>query len=373
MCVTPRTIFVSVGGQFREYVVACRKCWQCKADRVWDWVGRAIAENESATKSFFVTLTYGQTDRYGEALDDRARALHYPDVQKWLKRIRWSHDVRYVVTGEYGSFKGRAHWHALLFFRGSVPDVKVDYRYWGNRPFNSDPFWTDGHTMWREFDPSHAKYVCKYMLKQEDKALTRAALSKRPPLGHDYFMARAERFVDQGLSPQDLVYSFPEVTYGKKNREPRKFVLQGVSRENFLSHFVQAWRKRHGRDSWPYSSPVEEWLDEESRPAMDELRLDLKLGGKREVPHVLERPWYVPEGYGLAVDKRLNLWTCSHPSVGELSKLYWAFDENGFSRWLAVPNLVTEAEARALREAFASRQQPPDFDPRPAAVRRRGR
>lgn len=352
MCVTPRTVHVMTGGGWRAYEVACRYCWQCQNRRVWDWVGRAIAENETATRSFFVTLTYGHTDRYGESLAPKAHSLEYKDVQRWLYRIRKKHRVRYVVTGEYGSRKGRAHWHALLFFQGSVPDVKLDYRYWGNREFNVDPFWKDGHTMWRSFDPLHAKYVCKYMLKGSADQ-TAAMISKKPPLGHYYFAQRAERYVEQGLSPQDLVYKFPEVKWGKKNPAPREYVLQGVSADNFLSRFVERWREVHGSDSWPYSEVVEEFLDREARPAREVLTLELERDQRPAWVPPVAKPWQVPDGHVLYVDEKRNLWCCFDPSAPNRRPLYWSFDSEGQRAWRDV--IVTETQAEALRADYAKR------------------
>lgn len=375
MCKTPRMIFKRSedGGYFRAYQVACRHCWQCKGNRVWDWVGRAIAENETATKSFFVTLTYGNTNRYGEVLTDKARSLHYKDVQRWLYRIRKKYRVRYIVTGEYGPKKGRAHWHALLFFYGAVPDVKLGYKYWGNRGFNTDPFWKDGATMWKAFAPEHAKYVCKYMLKAGDgneSIETKAMLSKKPPLGHEHFMGRAEQYVAQGLSPQDLTYHFPEVRFGTKNPKPRTYVLQGVSAENFLQHFVEKWREKYGADSWPYSELLEEFIDSEAAIEADADRLERELTRPVRESHTLETPWFVPmqkQSFPtelpckLYVDRKLNLWAISDPSEPEAAPRFWSYNEDGFSGWHDVPNLVTEAKASMLREAYVSRLTPPEL------------
>lgn len=371
MCVKPRLVYQKVSGEFRPYEVACRHCWQCKSRRVWDWVGRAIAENETATRSFFVTLTYGNTNRMGEVLTDKARSLHYADIQKWLKRIREKHSVRYIVTGEYGPKKGRAHWHALLFFYGAVPDVKLDFRYWGNRDFNTDPFWKDGNTLWQRFEPHQAKYVCKYMLKageENDSYERKAMLSKKPPLGHDYFMQRAEKYVDAHLSPQDLRYHFPEVKWGKKNPQPREYVLQGVSADNFIEHFIQKWRQKHGRDSWPYSELVEEYLNEEARPAAEAARFEMLAERPAPQRHSLEMPWYTPPQANdpqkpckLHVDRKLNLWACSDPSDPQAASRFWSYDEDGFTGWHDVPHLVTEATASKLREACASLRRPADL------------
>lgn len=48
--------------------------------------------------------------------------LHYPDIQRFIKRFRiyakrkFNASVRYYVIGEYGTNSLRPHWHLLLFF-----------------------------------------------------------------------------------------------------------------------------------------------------------------------------------------------------------------------------------------------------------------
>lgn len=389
MCVTPRLIFKRSedNAAFRPYAVACRACWQCKSNRIWDWVGRAIAERETSRKAYFVTLTYGNTNRLGEVLTERAKSLHYKDVQRWLYRIRKKHRVRYIVTGEYGPKTGRAHWHAILFFKDAGPDVKVGFRYWNTSDVTMDPFWKDGNTRWEEFAPEHVRYVCKYMLKAgegNDSYERHAMLSKKPPLGHEYFMQRAEKYVEQGLSPQDLIYHFPEVKFGKKNPKPRSYVLQGVSADNFLSHYVETWRLKYGCDSWPYSEVVSDYLHSEMEDAhQNEQYLTRERQPKKE-GHSLEMPWYVPdqeqsfptvEPCKLYVDRRYNLWAISDPSMPDRAPRYWSFDENGFSGWHDVPNLVTEATATRLREVYVSLQNPPEvsFERKAARGRQSGK
>lgn len=377
-CKSMKLVPAMVDRYERLLAVPCRHCWRCRLDRVYDWVGRAIAENEVCTRAYFVTMTYGRTNRIGESLEDRARTLHYPDIQKWLKRIRKNHNVRYIVTGEYGSKKGRAHWHALLFFRGKLPDVKLGFKYWGTGPHNTDPFWTDGHTQWETFHPAHAKYVCKYMLKSDDALHpSMAMLSKKPPLGHEYFVKRAEWYVEQGLSPQDMKYTFPHLHSGKG--KPREYYLQGVSRDNFLAAFIEKWRAKHGKDSWPYSELIEDMLDREAMPERDKRLAERPAAPRASSPlqryeaPPLER--YPTQRYGVwnhqpravGVDAKLNLWKCWDRSDSSAVPLYWSYDQNGFAGWQEVPNLITEAQAVVLRAAYASPQKAAESYLSPAA------
>ncbi len=274
MCIAPNTL--PDGTE-----VGCRECWQCRERKIDDWVGRCIAESKTAKRTFSISLTYGRDE--GDNVDHiRAALLTYSDVQKYFKRLRKSgYVVRYFAVGEYGSAKGRAHWHLIVFYydnasviadrklynaeveaglrrgkllpvpssavpeheisaRGSDGDLR-DVRF-------SDAHWQHGHAVWEElldgYDASASRavrYVCKYLLKdsQDDASqMLGPRLSKKPPLGDAYLRDLARRYVEQGLAPQDLFYSFADVR--AKDGQLKRFLLGGVSADNFMSYYVEA-------------------------------------------------------------------------------------------------------------------------------------
>ena len=229
-------------------LVDCRYCWQCRANRVNDLIGRCIAETHSSAGALSVTLTYGDGDIA------KAAILYYPDFQGMMKRLRAAgYKVRYIVTGEYGSRKGRAHWHAILFFEGKVPDVelekRIDWKPWGH-----------GYAWFEKPDYKAFRYVLKYVLKdqQQQVAVGKLAMSKKPPLGHKYFEQLAERYVKQGLAPQSYKYSFDDefTEYGAR----REFMMKGVTRENFLNHYMSKWDEVK-QTPYPYSEILDEYTD----------------------------------------------------------------------------------------------------------------
>lgn len=153
-----------------EVVAACGTCTKCRAVRRRDVVGRALAESRSpACRAFtFTTLTYGHDDRYSNKVDHpHANRLEYSDVQKWIKRIRKrqipgsknKYRVRYMVAGEYGALKGRAHWHALLFWQSEPPQYSLEERW------SEDPFWSEGFTNWQKANAKSIAYTAKYITK----------------------------------------------------------------------------------------------------------------------------------------------------------------------------------------------------------------
>ncbi|QCS37053.1 replication initiation protein [Tortoise microvirus 46] len=215
-------------------LVGCRNCWQCRADRVNDLVGRCIAEQRVSDGTLAVTLTYR-----GDVPE--AAVLKYRDVQLFLKRLRKAgYAVRYICAGEYGSAKGRAHWHIVLFFRGAVPEVPLERR-------TEWKHWPHGFSYFQEATPQGFRYLLKYALKDQSKDVAKRnlAMSKFPlPLGSEYFIDLALTHVDAGLAPQEPFYSFPDVKDGKG--KAKRFFLKGKAREIFCDAFLDAYHAKHG-------------------------------------------------------------------------------------------------------------------------------
>lgn len=238
--------------------VACRECSQCRDQKINDWVGRCIAESKTAKACHAVTLTYGR----GKANDVdhvRARLLTYSDVQKYFKLLRrHGFPMRYIVAGEYGTKKGRAHWHVVLFWQDKVPEHVLDQNF-------MEAHWPHGWSHWTTPNPKAFWYNCKYIQKDMGEAQRQGhlAMSKNPPLGNDYLMQLAEKYVHQGVAPQSLKYSFPEsrVTLPDGTDTPWEYYMKGKTAQNFLDHFLRKWREVHG-DRWvPSSMLVDEHLD----------------------------------------------------------------------------------------------------------------
>lgn len=256
MCISPNTIEDGVQ-------VACRNCWQCRQRAINDWVGRNIAESKTATAANTVSLTYGR-GALNEVLHERAVILTYSDVQKYIKLLRFhGYPVRYFITGEYGEKKGRAHWHGMLYWQGRVPPLKLETN------FQHDQ-WKHGHTFWTEPSPEAIRYCCKYVYKQikvgNDNQQGHLAMSKKPPLGYAYFDGLAARYVQQGLAPQSLEYTFPGVTTGSgADKKPVVFMLKDRMAELFAESYIGHWRAAHPGEPLG-RMPQSGWLDEVYSP-----------------------------------------------------------------------------------------------------------
>lgn len=345
MCINP----IEVIANGRAQAVACRKCKQCRDNRVRDWVGRCIAESQDAVATSFITMTYGSDNRINYGGDNlAARILTYSDVQRWLKRLRKSgHPLRYFLAGEYGPAKGRAHWHVLAFWQRREPNHVHGIKWW------DDPYWSafadGGHTLWEDFDHAQVGYVCKYVLKDQVQGVdSEFHMSRLPPLGSAYFLRRAREFVDQGLVPGDAEYSFPDVRV-KKTGLPRKFMMRGAVLRLFCTEFVRLWRERYGED--PQARQHSDWLSAFLDTQAPRLSAEaVTRRGYRRKPHIPVPIWENGKPVEPSFDEHSNTWFYVDFD-GEV--LWWSFDQEGQRAWQR--SIVTEDEAASRRAAYAKR------------------
>lgn len=249
MCVSPSLLPNGV-------TVACRKCKRCRDNYVKDWVGRCIAESRTAVKTTSVTLTYGP-DASGRKKHERTAVLTYSDVQKYFKSLREAgYPLRFLVAGEFGSLRGRAHWHGIFFWQQKVPPYEL------RRNFN-DNFWKHGFQFVDEPSYKAVKYVCKYVQKDQgdEAAQGKLTMSKNPAIGGIYFRQLAQRFVNQGVAPQSPFYRFPEAK--KQDGTPVEFYMSGVTADQFREAYVLAFYEKFPGRHLPNSDFVEEWLDKQ--------------------------------------------------------------------------------------------------------------
>lgn len=299
MCIAPNTLEDGT-------MTSCRKCWQCRQRRIDDWVGRNIAESITALATHVVTLTYGPNWRmwentFGQEDHARAKLLTYSDVQKFLKRLKWhGEDARYFVTGEYGSEKRRAHWHIILYWQKTVPTGMPMRENW------TWERWIDGHTYWDKAKAGAIRYACKYVLKEPEDGEAQGMLmmSKKPPLGAEYFRRLALSYVEQRLAPQDPFYTFKGVTRrvkGGTRKEPIQFVLTGNSLKRYRDAYIDQWREHYGDEPWPPSDFIDEGWEERGRKIeMLDLQGSPPRGGNplsngamwRDVDAAINPGWY---------------------------------------------------------------------------------
>lgn len=247
--------------------VACRQCWQCLQQTGQVWTGKCIAESKTTRRTLALTLTYGSDARMGTVGNDmKARHLFYADVQLYLKRLRKHTDgkLRFFASGEYGSEKGRSHWHLIIFCDTNIPpNIQFDTRYIHTTE-GGHVLWPHGWSYWCESSPQLIAYACKYANKNlvnTDESCYASSL--KPALGTEYFKSLAHLYVSSGLSPQNAYYGFPDVlvSKGKFKGMPRKYRMSVVSAFRFCEYFVKVWKQTYGHDRWPHSDMLVAYLD----------------------------------------------------------------------------------------------------------------
>lgn len=215
----------------------CGVCWKCRDSRVNDFIGRCIAEQMHSDEALSVTLTYR-----GDVVE--ATSLYYRDIQLMLKRLRVDgFKVRYLCAGEHGELKGRAHWHVILFLRGKTLDLPLERRFEWN-------YWPHGFAYMQRAEYKGFKYVCKYLLKNDEVRGYRKVLrlSKYPPLGVGYFYELAERMAEQQLALHSAEYSFSHVlARAPQGYKPRVFWLTNRAFELFCERYVEAYSRQWGK------------------------------------------------------------------------------------------------------------------------------
>lgn len=273
--------------------VACGKCPMCWDNYINDWCGRCIAEQKAASNTLSLTLTYRGTGQNAAILD-------YKDIQLMFANLRHKYSVRYLVAGEYGTEKGRAHWHAILFFRGDYPEVRQEARVeW--------EYWPHGHTYFQTPDYSGFRYVVKYALKshRDQKGNeTKLSMSKKPPLGYFYFMELADRMAKGGFYMADPAYSFADVKIRSKKRvgyvPPRVFWLSGRMRELFFAEYLRKWAIYQPKKNPDTPYITEHYLDKIVRREIENdlrnVEAEIKEKTDNRIAEFIKKPRPVVEG-----------------------------------------------------------------------------
>lgn len=314
----------------------CRKCLQCRLAYVADWEGRNIAESKVATTCFLVTLTYGHNLAYGVESEAAASYLDYDHVQRFLKRLRKTlskdkRSVRYFISGEYGTKKGRAHWHALLYF-----DFEILPR---DAQTLLEEHWGHGFCNVSKFRDSSAGYVCKYIIKQSDtEELPQLHMSKKPTIGAVWIAQFARKIAQSGLALLEPVYWFSDVRV-KKTGKPRKFYLWRQSRDLFISEYLAEWSRLYLARHIPPSDLVASYQDKLARDALCD---QPKVLPYRQPPPA---PWQEPPNLFIKSWNETLGWVAIRPDG---ARLFWSFDNEGAPSWQSVIRTETWAASRRL-------------------------
>lgn len=134
--------------------IPCGNCLDCQKRKFRDYRMRLLYELQQYPNSIFITLTFDNPSL--------SRFADNPNksITLFLDRIRkkYGHQVRHWIVAEYGKKRGRLHYHGILF--------NIDI---GNDElFN---FWKYGNTFVGYANEATAKYIVKYLTKQDTKGI----------------------------------------------------------------------------------------------------------------------------------------------------------------------------------------------------------
>ncbi|WNK13765.1 MAG: replication initiator protein [Microvirus sp.] len=120
----------------------------------------------------FLTLTYAPENLPANG------SLHYPDVQKFLRRLRKkfpTETIRFYLCGEYGEINNRPHYHICLFglFPEDATPLKLlnkTHKYYTSPTLAA--LWPKGHITISNLTPETAAYTAGYVLQKITGALS---------------------------------------------------------------------------------------------------------------------------------------------------------------------------------------------------------
>jgi hypothetical protein len=248
MCVSPNRVHFQKGPKFEPVNVPCGKCWACRQNRQNDLAAKVLMELAVSEWSVYLTLTYGDdrtppSERYAIKMIEKE---HFRNFWRKVKFTEGLSAIRGVWCGEYGSKKGRTHFHCIMLGNGTKPELPN---------FNEEreymPAWPYGFVYAEPVHRQNIEYVTKYLTfpdhpkRKRDNAAQRnewVNYSKYPPLGINYVYELAAQYADEKLMPRDFRVNPPGA-----NRKKR-YQISGVSQNLFLQRLYELWPEA-------YSSP----------------------------------------------------------------------------------------------------------------------
>lgn len=222
----------------------CNNCPLCLARRSYDWGNRI--ELESLTYSpenvCFCTLTYAPEYESKIRTPSGFLTLNYLHIQLFLKRLRkyLPYKIRFFCCGEYGSLRGRPHYHLIIF--GLKPT---------DHPF-VDLAWGYGIVDTQVAGIKAFQYVAKYMTKfdvlpKSDEQFPQFFRSSKG-LGRDFVKSVIDNYKRDRLVEVDCL--------GNKQIKPymflngRKVLIPKYCIKKLREHFLSESEIRDANESF---------------------------------------------------------------------------------------------------------------------------
>lgn len=261
--------------------VRCGMCLGCKADHARDWAIRCYHEAAMHEDSCFVTFTYDPAHL------PPSGTLNKHDLQLFFKRFRkQGHKIRYFAAGEYGTKKGRPHYHAILFGYRGIPTelARVSdkgHPQWRDR--NITKAWHYGEATWGAFHETAASYVASYTADKlksfaKDEPDPETGLRPYEVMGRDGVIYNLQpEFQLQSLKPaiglrwlekywRDVFPADSVVMNGREYPPPRFYYKWLKENHSDVYQIVQGERKKQSA-SMPYETGETQYFKAQAKHA----------------------------------------------------------------------------------------------------------
>ena len=168
----------------QELKLPCGYCEGCLLERSRQWAVRCMHEAQMWERNCFITLTYEQTPPWNSLRPKdfqlfmkrlRKREKGFQQGQVWSRKLRaykMGYPIRYYMAGEYGTQRGRPHYHACLF-NFSFTDLEFLRRTNSGSDLYRSPLleslWPHGFSSVGNVTFESAAYVARYVMKKQQQ------------------------------------------------------------------------------------------------------------------------------------------------------------------------------------------------------------
>lgn len=359
-CTGRLKIYIDEWGSTRT--VVCRKCESCRKARKREWLGRLLAEEHTADAVWFATFTYA-----GGYDNPDAYFLKYRDMQLTFKRWRKAgYRFRHLTVGEYGTERGRAHWHSMIFWYGKVPDLPLGVRLWHPEQPECPPgaptqdLWPHGMAQF-ELPKSNrgcAVYILDYLEKGSTKEhLESPRMRCSTGMGLEYLEEYARRHAREGLG---LFQAGPRYTLpNNNNRDGKPFYYTldryGALYPRMLEVYLLEWATLRSSQRLPLNEQLVEYLED----VVHELERQPQIVQDYIAEVYGYEPVTVPEEDAIEFTMVSADWGITRDTLGA-STLY-RFNKEGEIAWQATEAGVSGEDAEQIAKEML-RRRPPRVD-----------
>ncbi|WP_290535085.1 hypothetical protein [Alistipes sp.] len=190
-----------------DYIVEvpCGYCFSCQKSQNNQYKIRLLYEVRKYMPGtcLFITLTFDD-ENLTRFKDNPNKA-----VRLFLDRMRkyFGRSVRHWIIGEFGTLRGRPHYHGILF---DCPDELCDPRYLNvDQPGHHSMiggFWQYGFVFVGYVSDATCGYITKYLTKSINGKNRRPRVITSKGIGDNYLLSEDARLHKQGLNYQPFMH-----------------------------------------------------------------------------------------------------------------------------------------------------------------------